>query len=219
MTNYELRASGDKQIFPGWSAVYIGTSDSGKEEAMNPLPAVSEGDPLDLLKLLPEQKFTQPKARYNEASLIKALEENGIGRPSTYAPTLATVQERNYIEKNEDKRFQPTEIGLVVNDILVKHFPEIVDIQFTAKMERDLDEIAENKKEWVQVIREFYTPFEKNLEGKYEEVSKKEFTEKPTDKICPKCGAPLLIRLGKFGKFYACSAFPKCRYTESLEKN
>jgi DNA topoisomerase-1 len=147
------------------------------------------------------------------------LEENGIGRPSTYAPTLTTIQDRNYIEKDEQRRFRPTEIGKTVNDILVRHFPEIVDIKFTAELEEKLDKIAEDSKEWVPTIKEFYVPFAKNLEEKYKEVSKKDFTEKPTEKICPKCGAPLLIRLGRYGKFYACSKFPKCRYTESLEEN
>ena len=151
--------------------------------------------------------------------MIKTLEENGIGRPSTYAPILSTVQERNYIEKNEERRFRPTEIGTVVNDLLVLHFPQIVDINFTAEMEKDLDEIDEGQKNWVRVVKDFYTPFEKNLKQKYKDVSKKDITEKPTEKTCPKCSSPLLIRLGKYGKFYACSQFPKCRYTESLEEN
>ena len=211
--NYIFRATGQTLKFDGFLKVYPIKFEE------NELPSLKINEVLELLKLTSSQHFTQPKARYTEASLIKALEENGIGRPSTYAPTLSTIQERNYIEKNEEKRFRPTEIGFVVNDILVKHFPEIVDIKFTALMEENLDKIAEGEKKWLPVIREFYTPFAKNLEKKYDEVSKKEFTEKPTEKICPKCGSPLLIRLGKFGKFYACSAFPKCRYTESLEAN
>ena len=172
-----------------------------------------------LIKLIPSQHFTQPKPRYSEATLIKALEENGIGRPSTYAPILSTIQERNYIEKDENKKFRPTEIGTVVNDLLVNHFPKIVDIKFTAEMEEDLDKIAAGKEKWVPIIRDFYQPFEENLQKKYQEVSKKDITEKPTEKICPKCGASLLIRLGKYGKFYACSKFPKCKYTESLKEN
>ncbi|MDD5144510.1 MAG: topoisomerase DNA-binding C4 zinc finger domain-containing protein, partial [Candidatus Pacebacteria bacterium] len=142
-----------------------------------------------------------------------------IGRPSTYAPIMSNIQDRNYIEKDEQKRFRPTEIGNIVNDLLVEHFPQIVDIGFTAQMEEELDKIATDKKEWVPVIREFYKPFEENLKKKYEEVSKKEITEKPTGKTCPKCGSPLIVRLGRFGKFYACSGFPKCKYTEPLEKN
>ena len=210
---YVFRATGQMLKFDGFLKVYpIKYKESD-------LPSLQINELLELLKLDPSQHFTEPPPRYNEATLIKVLEENGIGRPSTYAPTLSTIQERNYIEKDENRRFRPTEIGTVVNDILVNHFPEIVDIGFTASMEKGLDEIAEGKIKWVRVCKEFYGPFEKNLEKKYEEVSKKDITEKPTKKKCPKCSAPLLIRLGKFGKFYACSKFPKCRHTESLKEN
>jgi len=211
--NYTFRATGQILKFDGFLKVY-----PIKYEE-NELPPLEKEEMLKLIKLIPFQHFTQPPARYTEATLIKVLEENGIGRPSTYAPILSTIQERNYIEKDEQKRFRPTEIGTVVNDLLVNHFPEIVDIGFTAEMEENLDKIAEGKRKWTPVIREFYEPFEENLQKKYQEVSKKDITEKPTEKTCPKCGAPLLIRLGKYGKFYACSKFPKCRYTESLEEN
>lgn len=211
--NYIFRTTGQILKFEGFLKVYPLKFEE------NELPTLKINEILELLKLIPSQHFTQPPARYTEATLIRALEENGIGRPSTYAPILSTIQERNYIEKNEEKRFQPTEIGFVVNDLLVAHFPEIVDIKFTALMEEDFDKIAEGGKKWVPVIKEFYTPFEENLNKKYKEVSKKDITEKPTEKKCPKCGAPLLIRIGKYGEFYACSKFPKCRYTESLEKN
>jgi len=210
---YIFRASGQILKFDGFLKVYPMKFEE------NDLPKLEKDELLELIKLIPSQHFTQPPARYTEASLIKALEQNGIGRPSTYAPILSTIQNRNYIEKNEQKRFQPTEIGTVVNNILVKHFPKIVDIEFTAKMEDDLDEIAEKKEKWVDICKDFYTPFKKNLEKKYKEVDKKDVTEKPTNKKCPKCKADLLIRLGRFGKFYACSAFPKCKYTESLEEN
>lgn len=210
--NYVFRANGQVLKFDGFLKVY-----SIKFEE-NGLPQLERGETLKLVKLNPAQHFTEPPPRYNEASLIKALEENGIGRPSTYAPIISTIQERNYIEKDENRRFRPTEIGGVVNDFLVKHFPEIVDIGFTAKMEEDLDEIAEGKKEWVPVIKEFYTPFETKLKQKYEDVSKEDVAAKPTEKKCPKCGSPLLLRWGRYGQFYACSAFPKCRFTESLEK-
>jgi len=210
---YTFRATGQILKFDGFLKVY-----PIKYEEKE-LPLLETNEILELMKLNVLQHFTQPPSRYSEATLIKALEENGIGRPSTYAPILSTIQERNYIEKDENRKFKPTEIGFVVNDLLVAHFPEIVDIKFTAKMEEELDEIAEDKKEWVPVIEEFYKPFEEHLIKKYEEVSKKDFTEKPTDKKCPKCGAPLLIRLGKYGQFYACSKFPKCRYTKSLEEN
>jgi len=211
--NYIFRATGQILKFDGFLKVYpMKFEESG-------LPPLEKDEVLELIKLISSQHFTQPPSRYNEATLIKALEENGIGRPSTYASILSNIQEKNYIEKDEQRRFRPTEIGFVVNDLLVAHFPEIVDVGFTAKMEGDLDEIAEGQKKWVKVVKEFYAPFEKNLKQKYEEISKKDITEKPTEKTCPKCGAPLLIRLGKYGKFYACSKFPKCRYTESLEEN
>ena len=182
------------------------------------LPNLNENDILKLIKINLSQHFTKPPSRYNEASLIKALEENGIGRPSTYAPIISTIQDRNYVEKNEDRRFFPTEMGLTVNNILMEHFPQIVDINFTAKMERELDEVAEGKDTLEKTCRDFYEPFSKNLEEKYEEVSKKEFTEKPTGENCPECKSPIIIRLGRFGKFYACSSFPKCRYTKPIKK-
>ena len=211
--NYLFRAIGQTLKFDGFLKIYP------MKFKENELPFLEEKDILKLIKLIPSQHFTQPPPRYNEATLIKALEENNIGRPSTYAPILSNVQEKNYIEKDEQKRFQPTEIGTVINDILAAHFPEIVNLSFTAKMEESLDDIAENKKEWTKVIKDFYLPFKKNLEEKYEQVSKKDITEKPTGKICPKCQSPLLIRLGRYGKFYACSKFPECKHTDSLEEN
>jgi len=211
--NYTFRINGQTLNFDGFLKVYP----IKFEEAE--LPVLEKEETLELIELIHAQHFTQPPARYNEATLIKALEEDGIGRPSTYAPILSNIQDKNYIEKNDQKKFQPTEIGTVVSDILVAHFPEIVDVKFTAGMEESLDQVAEGKKEWVGVIREFYQPFSENLEKKYQEVLKKDITETPTKKICPKCKSPLLIRLGKYGKFYACSAFPKCRHTESLEEN
>ncbi len=212
--NYIFRTTGQTMKFDGFLKVYP----IKFEEAI--IPDLKKEEVLNLIKPLdPQQHFTQPPARYTEASLIKALEAEGIGRPSTYAPIISTIQERNYIEKDEKRYFRPTEIGLVVNDLLVEHFPKIVDIKFTANMEQDLDKVAQGQRKWKKLIEEFYKPFSQNLEKKYKEVSKKEFTEKPTEKKCPKCGAPLLIRLGKFGKFYACSKFPKCRYTESLAEN
>ena len=211
--NYLFRTTGQTLKFDGFLKIYPIKFEE------NELPPLEINEILELIKLIPSQHFTQPPPRYSEATLIKALEENGIGRPSTYAPILSTIQERNYIEKDENKKFRPTEIGIVVNNLLVAHFPEIVDIGFTAEMEKNLDKIAEGKIKWLPVIKEFYEPFEENLQKKYQEVSKKDITEKPTEKICPKCGSQLLIRLGKFGKFYACSKFPKCKYTESLEEN
>ena len=210
---YTFKTTGQVLKFDGFLKVYPMKFEE------NELPILEKGEILDFEKLIPSQHFTQPPSRYSEATLIKTLEENGIGRPSTYAPTISTIQSRNYIEKNEQKKFLPTEIGTIVNDLLVKHFSKIVDIKFTAGMEEDLDKIAQGKEKWTKVCDDFYRPFEKNLEKKYKEVKKKDFTEKPTKKKCPKCKADLVIRLGKFGKFYACSKFPKCRHTESLEEN
>jgi len=210
--NYTFRATGQILKFDGFLKVY-----PIKYEEME-LPELKINEILELLKLVPAQHFTQPPPRYTEATLIKTLEENGIGRPSTYAPTLSVIQERNYIEKDDQKKFRPTEIGIVVNDLLVNHFPKIVDIKFTAGMEDNLDKIAQGKEQWVKVLKEFYGPFEENLKKKYEEVSKKEIAEEKTERICPKCNSHLLIKLGKFGRFYACSKFPECRYTEPLEK-
>jgi DNA topoisomerase-1 len=183
------------------------------------LPPLEKNESLKLKKLSATQHFTKPPPRYNEANLIRALEEKGIGRPSTYAPIISTIQERNYVKKDEKKFFRPTEIGTLVNDLLVEHFPKIVDLEFTAKMEEGLDEIAKGKEEWQELLRKFYFPFERNLKQKYEEVEKEKIIpQEKTDKICPKCLFPLLIRFGKFGKFYACSNFPKCKYTKPLEK-
>ncbi|MFH1575538.1 MAG: type I DNA topoisomerase [Candidatus Nealsonbacteria bacterium] len=211
--NCVFRTNGQILKFDGFLKVYP----TKYTEAV--LPEIKKDEKLELIKLDHSQHFTQPPGRFTEATLIKALESEGIGRPSTYAPTISTIQARNYIEKNENKYFRPTEIGTVVNDLLVEHFPEIVDIKFTVNMEENLDKIAQGGGEWKKILDDFYTPFSKNLEEKYRDVSKKEFTEKPTQKQCPKCNNPLLIRLGRFGKFYACSKFPECKYTESLPQN
>lgn len=210
--NYIFRTTGQTLKFDGFLKVYP----IKYEEAE--LPLLEKNEILELIKLISSQHFTQPPARYNEATLIKELEQNGIGRPSTYAPIISTIQTRNYVQKNEQKRFAPTEIGIVVNTLLVDHFPEIVNINFTANMENNLDKIAQGKQEWSRIVRDFYDPFEKNLKQKEKELSKQEIAEEKTDKICPKCSSPLIIKLGKFGKFYACKNFPECKYTESLEK-
>jgi DNA topoisomerase I len=208
---YCLKASGQILKFDGFLKVFPLKFEE-KE-----LPELEVKESLNLERIIPSQHFTQPPARYNEATLIKTLEENGIGRPSTYAPIISTIQARNYVEKNDQKRFAPTEIGTLVNGVLTEHFPEIVDISFTAKMEEELDEIADGQKEWTEVCSEFYGPFSKNLENKYSEVKNKETVAEKTDKICPECASPLVIKFGRFGKFYACSAFPKCKHTEAME--
>jgi DNA topoisomerase-1 len=211
INHYLLEAIGRVMKFKGWMLVY----DKVKtQEGEGELPELKKGDELDLVKIRPEQKFTQPPARYNEASLIKALEEYGIGRPSTYAPIISTIQERLYVEKIE-KRFQPTPLGFAVNDFLVEYFPDIVDYQFTAQMEGDLDKIAEGKKEWVKTLKEFYEPFNEKLKGVSKAAEKVSVATEATDETCPECGAPLVIRIGKFGKFLSCSKFPECKFTKT----
>ncbi|MFH1173397.1 MAG: type I DNA topoisomerase [bacterium] len=207
---YIFRTTGSVIKFDGFLKVW---PTSTKDEI---LPELKKGEVLTLEKLEKSQHFTEPPARYNEAGLIKALEEYGIGRPSTYAPTISTIQDRGYVQKNEAKRFEPQEIGLIVNDLLVEHFPQIVDYQFTAKLEEDLDNIAEGKKEWVPIIREFYKPFKENLDKKSMELDKKEITEEATKETCEKCGQPMVIKLGRYGKFLACTGFPDCKNTRPL---
>jgi len=207
---HTLRANGSILVFDGFLKVWP----SELEERY--LPELTKGDRLELLKIDNTVHATEPPPRYNEASLIKTLEENGIGRPSTYAPIISVIQERNYVEKIQG-RFQPTEIGVKVSKLLAEHFHEIVDIQFTAKMEEELDEIAEGKRSWQEVIKEFYTPFAKNLEEKYESVSKETVAEE-TKEICEKCGKPMVIKFGRFGKFLACSGFPECKNAKPLKE-
>ena len=209
--NYLFRATGQVMKFDGFLRVEDGRVKDTQ------LPELSEGDQLDLVKLNPSQHFTQPPARYTEATLIKELEKHGIGRPSTYAPTISTIQNRGYVSK-DGRALRPEDVGMVVNDLLVEHFPEIVDLKFTAAMEDDLDEIAAGKKKWVPIIKEFYKPFEKKLETKTEELKKEDFTtlEKTKEK-CPECKKPLIVKLGKYGKFLSCSGFPKCKYGRPYE--
>ncbi|MDP3999675.1 MAG: type I DNA topoisomerase [bacterium] len=210
--NYTFRASGNVMKFNGYLKIWPQKFEERE------LPPLEENESLLLTELRPSQHFTEPPARYNEASLIKTLEEFGIGRPSTYAPTISVIQTRNYVEKKE-KKFYPTEIGTLVNKVLVENFPAIVDINFTAKMEEELDGIAEGKSQWQDVIREFYVPFAENLEKKYLEVSKKEIVpEEAIDEKCDKCGKPMVIKYGRFGRFIACTGFPECKNTKQLPK-
>lgn len=210
--NYTFRANGQTINFDGFLKIY---QTATKE---NILPQLNEQDSVTAKSITPEQHFTQPPARYTEATLVKALEEYGIGRPSTYAPTIATIQDRKYVEK-EDRRLKPTEMGTLVNDILVEHFKDIVDYKFTADMENDLDKIEEGKKKWQPIIKDFYTPFIKNLEKKSKELTKKELTEEKTDEVCEKCGSPMIIKTGRFGKFMACSNYPECKNTKNLNND
>ena len=214
---YTFRATGSTIRFPGFMKLYIeGRDDNADEKEAGMLPPLSEKQALDLLKLIPEQHFTQPPPRYTEASLIKTLEEYGIGRPSTYASIINVLQEREYV-KLIKKRFFPEDIGLVVNDLLVKHFSKYVDYTFTSYLEDRLDQISRGEAEWKPAIKEFWKPFISLINQKEEEVQKADVTTEKTDEICPDCGKPLVIKLGKYGRFYACSGFPDCRYVRSLE--
>jgi DNA topoisomerase-1 len=219
---YLLRASGSAVRFPGFLVVYEETlSEEAKrnEEENVKIPAeVTEGQKQELIRLIPEQHFTQPPPRYSEASLVQALEENGIGRPSTYAPTLSTIQARGYVFR-EDKRLVPTETGILVNDLMMQYFPEIIDYNFTARMEEDLDKIADGEAEWVKVMDEFYGPFSKKVEKAQEDMPVVKSGPEPIGRACPECGRELVIRYGRYGKFISCSGFPECRHTEPwLEK-
>ncbi len=207
---YSLRANGQQIVFDGFLRVWP-QKFSEKE-----LPDLAKGEGLDLKEVRPSQHFTEPPPRFTEASLIKILEEYGIGRPSTYAPTLSVIQTRNYVQKEQGK-FKPTEVGELVNKVLTEHFPQIVDIDFTAKMEEQLDNVAHGKEKWQQLIGDFYIPFAKNLEEKYL-VVQKETKDEMTDEKCEKCGKPMMIKYGRFGKFMACSGFPDCKTTKAIAK-
>ena len=210
--DYLFRATGQIIKFAGFLQVYPTNS----QEVV--LPDLEKGEKLELLKIEPSQHFTQPPARYSDATLVKALEEKGIGRPSTYAPIIATIIERRYVVR-EEKRLKPSDIALLVNDLLIEHFPKIVDYDFTARMEGELDEIAAGKLKWQPVIAEFYNPFDENLKNKYEEINKKDLVEEATDEVCEKCGKPMVIKLGRFGKFLACTGFPQCKNTKPLNSD
>lgn len=211
---YLLRATGQTVIFDGFMRVYTeGRDDSVDDDREKYLPEMQ--DDLALIAVRPEQHFTQPPPRFTEATLVKALEENGIGRPSTYAPTISTIIDRGYV-RLEEKRFFPEDVGVVVTDLLTEHFPDIVDVGFTARMEEDLDEIAEQKKDWVPVLRDFYDPFARLIEKKEHEIER---PMEETDIECPEddCNATMVIRLGRYGKFLSCSRYPECKGTRQLD--
>jgi DNA topoisomerase-1 len=218
---YTFRATGSVIKFPGFISVYRVGHDAGDaEDEMDQaaLPALAEGEDLDLLKLWPEQHFTQPPPRYTEATLVKMLEEQGIGRPSTYAPILSTIQDRGYVVK-EEKKFLPTELGIAVNDLLVEHFPGIVNVAFTSTMEGELDDVASGERRWQPVISEFYGPFEDALSEAETRVGRIEVSRpepQRTGELCPESGHELVIRESRFGPFIACSGFPACRYTRPI---
>jgi len=205
---YELKAEAEKMEFDGWMKV----GDGFKQTEVN-LPKMAAGDKLQLVKVLPEQKFTQPPPRYTEASLIKELEKKGIGRPSTYAPIISTIQDRYYVEKDEQK-LKPTAIGETVTLFLIKHFDTIMDYDFTAKMEDDLDQIALGKLKSTELLKNFYLPFDTKLIEVTEKAERAKIATETTGDKCPDCKeGDIVIRLGRFGKFLSCSRFPECKYT------
>lgn len=215
---YLFRASGSVLKFPGFRTLYLEDRDDSPadEDQEGVLPTLEKGDPQDCMGLTPEQHFTQPPPRYNDATLVRDLEEQGIGRPSTYAPILSIIQDRQYVSK-EQGRFKPTELGKVVAHQLISYFPSVIDVGFTASMEEDLDEIAQGDKEWVPVLREFYAPFQKAL-GEATEAMPRVKVEEPSTEVCELCGKPMVIKTSRFGRFLACSGFPECRGKKSLQK-
>jgi len=212
----EFKVTGSIMKFPGFMALYTESSDEILEDSESLLPDLKEGENLSVLDIQPKQHFTQPPPRYTEASLVKTLEEKGIGRPSTYAAILSTIQDRKYVHKTEGK-FIPTELGVVVNDLLVDRFSELMDVGFTARMEEKLDSIEEGKTEWVKVVGDFYNPFHSKLAEALAIPGKVKPQDIPTEEVCEKCGRPMVIRWGRHGRFMACSGFPECKNTKPLE--
>ena len=213
---YLFRVTGSTIKFAGWLVLFMEGEEMSEEESI--LPPLVEGEEVDLIQLIPEQHFTQPPPRYSEATLIRALEENGIGRPSTYAPIVRTIQSRGYVER-ADNRLRPTDLGVVVCDLLVEHFPGIMDLGFTAEMESNLDHIAAGEQEWAPVLREFWGPFSERLARAKANMAEVQVSDQPTGEMCPECGGALLLKWGRYGKFIGCSNYPDCRFTKPhLEK-
>ena len=219
-THYDFRATGSVLKFAGFRRVYMEGSDSsnGKaSEESRELPPLDDGDPLDLAALTPEQHFTQPPPRYSEASIVRALEEEGIGRPSTYAPTIATVLDRDYARKIKG-RFEPTKLGRAVTGLLIQHFPDVVDIGFTAKVEEQLDEIASGERAWNPMLKDFYGPFNSTVKEALEKADRVPSSEidEESSEVCDKCESPMVIKTGRYGRFLSCSGFPNCRNSKPL---
>ena len=216
VNNYNFRANGQSLKFKGFMTLYIETPDNKTEEDEESfVPLLKEGQEVIKQRIDPKQSFTEPPPRYTEASLVKALEEKGIGRPSTYSPTITTILERRYIEK-EQKQLVPTELGKVVNKLLTENFSDIINVEFTAKIEEEFDEVAEGKENWKQVIREFYGPFEKEVEKVDKELEHVELKEEVSDVPCDKCGRMMVIKYGRYGKFLACPGYPECKNAKPL---
>lgn len=222
--DYQWKAVGSWVKFPGFTIIYEEGKDiekdketEGESEGKTVIPPLNEGEFLSCKEFTPKQHFTQPPPRYSEATLVKALEEKGIGRPSTYAPIIETIQHRGYVTQ-DNKRFHPTELGLIVTDLLIQHFPNVLDIDFTAGMETKLDKIEEGGLDWIGVLREFYTPFDESLAKAKDEMQKVEVKPEETGETCNACGKPMVVKRGRFGKFVACSGFPNCKNTKKLLK-
>jgi DNA topoisomerase-1 len=226
-----FRATGETIVFPGYLTLYgeieaLAEPDTAQEKAQEDsedspskekIPELSESEKLDCKKILPEQKYTLPPARYTEATLIKTLEEKGIGRPSTYAPTISTVLDRKYIEKDK-KYLIPTELGKIVTELLKGSFENIVDEHFTADMENLLDTVEEGKKNWIELLKDFYPPFHEQINVASKTLEKMKVVEIPTGELCPECGAPILLKEGRYGKFAACQNYPTCKYSKNIDQ-
>ncbi|WP_271629379.1 type I DNA topoisomerase [Caldicellulosiruptor sp. DIB 104C] len=210
---YVFKLTGSKLKFAGFMEVYVEGKDTDEEEEENQLPEIFEGEMLKPIKLEKKQHFTQPPSRYTEATLIKALEEKGIGRPSTYAPTIQTILERGYVVK-EDRFLKPTELGKVVTNILKEYFKDIIDIEFTAELEENLDRIEEGKADWVEIVRKFYLPLEKELETARNTMQQIKVDDEETDVVCENCGRKMVIKKGRYGRFLACPGYPECKNTK-----
>jgi len=217
-TDYLFRTACSVNTFPGFIILYAeGKDEVGREEGKGSrLPPLEKGDELTLLGLFPEQRFTQPSPRFTEATLVKMLEQWGIGRPSTYAPILSTIQERGYVNKVKGS-FQPTELGFVVNDLLAQYFANIINIKFTAQMEDGLDEIAQENKDWVHLVQDFYMPFDESLQKASQLIERVKLADEVTAEVCPKCGKPMVVKMGRYGKFLACSGYPACKSTKPFQ--
>ncbi len=213
--DYDFKANGQSLRFKGFMTLYVEGTDEKEEKEEGILPELQENQEVKLLKINPKQSFTEPPARYTEASLVKTLEEKGIGRPSTYSPTITTILERRYIQK-EQKQLVPTELGKIVNKILTENFTDVINVEFTAKIENEFDEIAEGKEQWKQMIREFYGPFEKELEKVEKELEHVELVDEVSDVPCDKCGRMMVYKYGKYGKFLACPGYPECKNTKPI---
>ena len=213
--NYKFRATGQTIKFKGFMILYVESTDSKEEEKEGLLPEIQENQELKLNKLNPKQSFTEPPARYTEASLVKTLEEKGIGRPSTYSPTITTILERRYIEKIQ-KQLSPTELGKIVNKLLTENFTDVINVEFTAKIENEFDEIAEGKEHWKKMIRDLYGPFEKEIEKVEKELEHVELVDEVSDVQCDKCGRMMVYKYGKYGKFLACPGYPECKNAKPI---